>query len=160
MVETFENRHKKDYFELVVWFKLIFYLLLCRFITPDNNEYIDKENVKSFNLYAYCYNDPINYSDPEGNIGIGLSIFLSVIIGAVTSTVVDLTTQLCSNGGDWSNLNYGSLASSFILGGALGAAGGIGGATLGEVLLGSRALSASIIGRYSLSVGIFLQEVL
>ena len=41
--------------------------LLCRFITPDSYEYIDINNIKTFNLYAYCNNDPINYADPEGD---------------------------------------------------------------------------------------------
>ncbi len=57
--------------------------LLCRFITPDNNEYIDKENAKSFNLYAYCYNDPVNYSDPEGTMPEWLATLLGGIVGSI-----------------------------------------------------------------------------
>ena len=38
-----------------------------RFISPDSTEYIDSENPNGLNLYAYCYNDPINYADPTGH---------------------------------------------------------------------------------------------
>ena len=39
-----------------------------RFISPDDTAYIDPENPNGLNLYAYCYNDPVNYSDPSGHI--------------------------------------------------------------------------------------------
>lgn len=38
-----------------------------RFISPDSTEYIDSENPNELNLYAYCYNDPVNYADPSGH---------------------------------------------------------------------------------------------
>ena len=38
-----------------------------RFISPDSTEYIDSENPNGLNLYAYCNNDPVNYSDPSGH---------------------------------------------------------------------------------------------
>ena len=39
---------------------------LCRFISPDDVEYLDAESVNGLNLYCYCLNDPINYYDPSG----------------------------------------------------------------------------------------------
>ena len=38
----------------------------CRFISPDSTEYIDFENPNGLNLYAYCFDDPVNYVDPNG----------------------------------------------------------------------------------------------
>ena len=58
--------------------------LLCRFITPDSYEYIDINNIKTFNLYAYCNNDPINYADPEGKFIFGL---IAGIFGLVAPVV-------------------------------------------------------------------------
>ena len=38
-----------------------------RFISPDSTDYLDPESVNGLNLYAYCYNDPVNYADPSGH---------------------------------------------------------------------------------------------
>lgn len=54
-----------------------------RFISPDSTEYIDPESVNGLNLYAYCYNDPVNYADPSGN-----SVIASVLIGFAISSLV------------------------------------------------------------------------
>ena len=32
---------------------------LCRFISPDDIEYLDPESINGLNLYAYCMNDPV-----------------------------------------------------------------------------------------------------
>ena len=64
--------------------------LLCRFITPDSYEYIDINNIKTFNLYAYCNNDPINYADPEGTFGFlsALIVVGIVALGAVLAVTI------------------------------------------------------------------------
>ena len=59
---------------------------LRRFISPDDTAYLNPENVNGLNLYAYCYNDPVNYADPSGHsvslilglIGLGLGIGVGV----------------------------------------------------------------------------------
>ena len=38
-----------------------YYPKLCRFLTPDRIDYIDLYNSKSYNLYSYCYNNPVCY---------------------------------------------------------------------------------------------------
>ena len=40
---------------------------LCRWISPDSIEYLDPESINGLNLYAYCYDNPVNMSDPSGN---------------------------------------------------------------------------------------------
>jgi hypothetical protein len=48
--------------------------ILGRFIQPDN--YIQEpDNLQNFNRYAYCYNNPLSYTDPSGNF-IGMALFL------------------------------------------------------------------------------------
>ena len=57
---------------------------LCQWILPDPIEYIDIENISGLNLYCYCYNNPVNYYDPSGNIAISIIILLVCIgIGAL-----------------------------------------------------------------------------
>ena len=38
-----------------------------RFLTPDSVEYLDPETIGGLNLYAYCNNNPVMFSDPEGH---------------------------------------------------------------------------------------------
>ena len=56
---------------------------LCRWISPDDIDYLDPESVNGLNLYCYCLNNPIMYVDPTGHFAI--STFLIGL--AVTSLV-------------------------------------------------------------------------
>ena len=38
-----------------------------RFITIDDISYLDPESINGLNLYAYCFNNPVNCIDPTGN---------------------------------------------------------------------------------------------
>ncbi len=40
---------------------------LCRFISADSFDYIDADTPMSVNAYAYCENNPINFSDSTGH---------------------------------------------------------------------------------------------
>ena len=61
-----------------------------RFISPDDTAYLDPETPNGLNLYAYCNNDSVNYSDPSGHsitlalifagtfaVGFGSSLFIN-----------------------------------------------------------------------------------
>ncbi len=56
---------------------------LCRFISPDDIEYLDPESVNGLNLYCYCKNNPIMYADPSGHIAISTLLIISAIITGV-----------------------------------------------------------------------------
>ena len=38
----------------------------CRWLNVDNINYLEPENINGMNLYQYCNNDPVNYSDEPG----------------------------------------------------------------------------------------------
>ncbi len=41
----------------------------ARFITEDDPKYSKRNDPLSLNLYTYCHNDPIHYTDPSGHAG-------------------------------------------------------------------------------------------
>ncbi len=53
---------------------------ICRFINADTVEYLDPETINGLNLYAYCTNNPVNYSDPTGHFAIA-TLIIGLLIG-------------------------------------------------------------------------------
>ncbi len=64
-------RYKGYYYDVetgMFWLSSRYYSPeLCRFISPDDVEYLDPESVNGLNLYCYCLNNPISYVDPSGH---------------------------------------------------------------------------------------------
>ena len=56
---------------------------ICRFINADDISYLGANgDLNSYNLYAYCSNNPVMGYDPHGNFAIS-AIIIGVLIGAV-----------------------------------------------------------------------------
>ncbi len=96
-----------------------------RFISPDDTGYIDPENINGLNLYAYCNNDPVNYSDPSGHfvlstflVGLGISALIGAAVGAISYVGSEMLSYSLTGDFSWSWAGFiGS-----ILGGAIGGA--------------------------------------
>ena len=58
-----------------------------RFISPDDTAYLDIESVNGLNLYAYCGNDPINYSDPSGHSAFLVAMSILAVAGLITTGI-------------------------------------------------------------------------
>ena len=57
---------------------------ICRFISADSISYLGADGTPvSYNLFAYCGNNPVMYSDPTGHIPEWLSATLKIAGGAV-----------------------------------------------------------------------------
>ena len=67
-----------------------------RFISPDSTEYIDSENPIGLNLYAYCYNDPVNFIDNCGQFPIPIETITTLISGSLELTGVIMKASLKS----------------------------------------------------------------
>ena len=66
---------------------------LCRWISPDDIEYLDPESVNGLNLYCYCFNNPISYYDPSGH-----SVLLTILLIAfIVDTIVETSILMCSD---------------------------------------------------------------
>ena len=78
---------------------------LCRFISPDDVEYLDSESVNGLNLYCYCKNNPIMYADPSGHFTIAALIisFVASVAFEIIEDAMDgeLFTDDSHNGWDY-----------------------------------------------------------
>lgn len=67
---------------------------LHRFLQPDNFVQ-DPYNTQSFNRYGYCWNNPLKYEDPSGEII--PAILVAVIIGSAVSALTYTITALLAD---------------------------------------------------------------
>lgn len=87
-------RYKGYYYDVetgLFWLSSRYYSPeLCRFISPDDVEYLDPESVNGLNLYCYCMNNPIMNVDPSGHFVI--NTLALIIIGAAVLTTAGAIT--------------------------------------------------------------------
>lgn len=88
--------------------------VLRSFLSPDPVLQAP-ENSQNYNRYAYCFNNPLLYTDTTGNIieTIGAAIIIGAIIGGVAYVGMAFYTGTFS---------WGGLAKSIVIGAASGAA--------------------------------------
>ena len=76
---------------------------ICRFINADNYELVSElASSMQLNMYAYCGNNPIMYTDETGEI------VISLLVGLGISFVIGFGTSIVSQGMQygWNNINY------------------------------------------------------
>ena len=109
-----------DEFDLINMNGRVYDPAVAQFLSPD--PYIqDAGNWLNYNRYAYCYNNPTRYVDPDGEI----AITTAILLGAAASAVIDYGTQVIMNfaqgnrGKDaWvNNVDFFDVAVSGIVGG-------------------------------------------
>ena len=89
-----------------------------RFISADSIDYLVPETINGINLYAYCNNNPVMYTDPSGRAW--WQIFVSIVIIGVTAVVAVATAGTA----------IGVIAAGAAIGGAVG---GIAGGATGAI---------------------------
>ena len=114
----------------------------CRFITIDDVSYLDPDSVNGLNLYAYCANNPVMHTDPNGNkwydwlLGaisvlsiVGGAILIATGVGSVAGVALIAAGAGSLIGGGVSVATGGSFAGGWAAGAVAGALIGIGIAT-------------------------------
>ena len=93
-----------------------------RFISPDDTSYLDPDTPSGLNLYAYCNNDPVNYSDPSGRLAISTTAMLIGFgVGFALGGIFETGKQIKNNGWDPSNWDGIQILLSALGGGVAGA---------------------------------------
>ena len=110
--------------------------LLGRFLSPD--PYIQAPtDPQNFNRYSYCLNNPLKYTDPEGE-------FWHIVIGALIGGFTNWASNGFKDG--WEGFKYwgiGALAGGVGVGVGAGISSSLAGGSFGAGFLGSKAAMSS-----------------
>lgn len=137
-----------------------------RFMTIDDIRYLDPESINGLNLYAYCLDNPVMYSDPSGtSITLGALILIGAVIGLVSGAAFGaldyaVRTENFSWRGFWASVAGGAVSgliagafsaftgplSTVAMGAIGGAVGGLVGSLVESAILGNDMRSSETWG--------------
>ena len=87
------------------------------FLSVDN--YVqDPSYTQNFNRYAYCMNNPLKYTDPDGEIAVIDDILIAAAIGAAINITMNGISNISNGNGFFKGAGYAA-----IIGGLAGASG-------------------------------------
>ncbi len=134
-------------FQLINMNGRIYDPLVSRMLSPDN--FIQAPDFsQSFNRYSYCWNNPLKYTDPSGEIVWAPIIAAAFIGGMINVTVQGLSENINSLGDFGMAFGVGALAggagalTGVVVAGAIGFGGFAGGAVVG----GSAGFAGGFVG--------------
>ena len=127
-----------------------------RFISQDSIDFLVPNHLTGLNLYAYCNNNPVMYSDPSGNsILVTLGIMaIGALIGAAVGAGSSIVTQQVMTGEvNWKSV--GVAAVSGFVGGAIAASplGVVGQVVAGGIIGGLTYAADSHVNNVDMSIG-------
>ena len=152
IMETNPFRYRGYYWDK----ELNLYYLQTRYYDPQTGRFINADNIgygltqfellNGLNLYSYCLNNPIGYTDESGSSLILIGLILGAIIGGTAGGVIVNKKAKESGAEGWELVGWTALG---VFGGAL--AGGALGAGAGALVGGAAAAGTAIGG--SLATG-------
>ena len=98
MAQTNPLRYRSYYYDSETGL----YYVSSRYYDPEIGRFINADaaigqigNVQGTNMFAYCFNNPVNMSDPTGNWPKLSTIFTVVAVAAVAVAAVAVTVATC-----------------------------------------------------------------
>ena len=123
-----------------------FYYLTSRYYDPEVGRFInadsqlnEKDGVLGYNLFAYCQNNPVMYSDPTGHSITLACIIIGVVVGAVIGGCAGAYISKKKTG----KVNGWAVAGGVVAGGLLG---GLAGWGAGAAIAAGNAAAAGTAG--------------
>ena len=93
------------------------YYLNSRYYDPDTGRFINADgylnangDLIGFNMYAYCSNNPIMYTDPSGESISILAVFAGIAIGTLIGAIAGGVTAEVTGGDFWAGAAGGALS--------------------------------------------------
>lgn len=106
----FTGHEHLDAFGLINMNGRVYDPVLGMFLSPDN--YVQAPDfTQNFNRYSYCYNNPLSYVDPSGEIVWFVPVIVGAVIGGTTGGII-----AHNNGQEW----WKGVISGAIVGATLG----------------------------------------
>ncbi|MDE7095692.1 MAG: RHS repeat-associated core domain-containing protein, partial [Anaeroplasmataceae bacterium] len=62
----------------------------CRWLNADSIGFLDPKDISSMNLFSYCSNNPVMFSDEDGDIAI--STLVCIIVGLIALATIGMVT--------------------------------------------------------------------
>ena len=117
-----------------------------RFISPDSVGYLGANgDLQSYNLYAYCGNNPVMYVDPTGNFPV-----LALVLGITALAGLGLTIGgVAADNNTLTAIGLTMVAIPALISGGMAIAAGIGGATLTGIVGGATILAGVGTGLFA-----------
>ena len=81
-----------------------------RFISQDSIKYLAPETLNGINLFAYCLNNPVMETDPDGTFilsflaAFAIATLVGAAVGVVGQLVSDVITGVCTGNFQFSSL--------------------------------------------------------
>ncbi len=119
-----------------------------RWLNADSPNFLQFDNINGMNLFAYCNNSPVMYSDPSGEFVLGISMLIGALVGGIFGAIEGgISAKVAGRNVGW-GIFLGALGGAVIGGvaGGLGASGALTGLKLIKTVVAVGSISLFVGG--------------